>query len=38
MKDSSVLGEYAAFWCETGNPRLYSFPIADSILACEAVM
>ncbi|MBR4866241.1 MAG: hypothetical protein IKU11_06115 [Clostridia bacterium] len=37
MKDSSVLGEYAAFWCETGNPRLYSFPIADSILAWEAV-
>lgn len=37
LTDSSVLGEYATFWCETGNPRLYSFPISDSILAWEAV-
>lgn len=33
MQNPSVLTEYAQFWCTEGNPRLYSFPIADSILA-----
>ncbi|MBR5311635.1 MAG: hypothetical protein IKU40_02005 [Clostridia bacterium] len=37
MKDPSVLEEYANFWCTEGNPRLYSFPIADSILALSNV-
>lgn len=37
MKDPSVLEEYANFWCTEGNPRLYSFPIADSILALSDV-
>jgi hypothetical protein len=29
--------DYAHFWCGEGNPRLYSFPIADSILALSKV-
>ena len=29
---SEVLDEYAKFWCTVGNPRLYSFPIANTIL------
>ncbi len=33
----SVLEEYARFWCTEGNPRLYSFPIADSVLALENI-
>lgn len=37
MHDTSVLSEYARFWCTVGNPRLYSFPIADSILALAKV-
>ena len=32
MKDPSVMYEYADFWCTEGNPRLYSFPLSDSIL------
>lgn len=37
LQDTKVLEEYANFWCTTGNPRLYSFPIADSFLALEKV-
>lgn len=37
LSDPSVLAEYADFWCTEGNPRLYSFPIADSLLALEKV-
>ena len=37
MHDTGVLDEYARFWCTAGNPRLYSFPIADSILALAKV-
>ena len=33
LRDAAPLADYARFWCEEGNPRLYSFPIADSILA-----
>jgi len=37
MTEPAVLEEYAAFWCTEGDPRLYSFPIADSILALAKV-
>lgn len=37
MHNPSVLEEYANFWCAEGNPRLYSFPAADSILALAKV-
>lgn len=37
MHNPSVLEEYANFWCTEGNPRLYSFPIADSILALAKI-
>ena len=37
MHDSAPLEDYARFWCNEGNPRLYSFPIADSILALTKV-
>ena len=37
MRDAGPLEEYAAFWCTEGNPRLYSFPLADSVLALERV-
>ena len=37
MQDASVLEDYARFWCSVGNPRLYSFPIADSILELSLV-
>lgn len=37
MHNPSVLEEYANFWCTAGNPRLYSFPIADSLLALAKV-
>ncbi len=37
LKDSQALREYADFWCTEGNPRLYSFPIADSLLALARV-
>lgn len=37
MHDPAPLAEYARFWCTEGNPRLYSFPIADSILALSKV-
>ncbi len=37
MHNPAVLDEYAGFWCTEGNPRLYSFPIADSILALAKV-
>lgn len=35
--DTAPLADYAKFWCNEGNPRLYSFPIADSILALSKV-
>lgn len=37
LNSAEVLNEYASFWCTEGNPRLYSFPIADSILALAKV-
>ena len=37
MRDPTPLADYAKFWCTVGNPRLYSFPIADSILALAKV-
>ncbi len=37
MHETFVLEEYANFWCNEGNPRLYSFPIADSVLALAKV-
>ena len=37
LQDATPLREYAEFWCTEGNPRLYSFPIADSILALTRV-
>lgn len=37
LNSAEVLHEYARFWCSEGNPRLYSFPIADSILALAKV-
>ncbi len=33
LHETYLLEEYAKFWCTAGNPRLYSFPIADSIMA-----
>ena len=33
LTDTAPMYDYACFWCETGNPRLYSFPISDSILS-----
>ena len=37
MQETFLLEEYAKFWCTSGNPRLYSFPIADSFLALSDV-
>lgn len=37
MHDAAPLSDYARFWCNEGNPRLYSFPIADSIMALSKV-
>ena len=37
MHDTTPLNEYAQFWCSEGDPRLYSFPIADSIFALAKV-
>ena len=37
LQNSTPLNDYAAFWCNEGNPRLYSFPIADSILQLTKV-
>ena len=37
MHDPTPLTDYARFWCNEGNPRLYSFPIADSMLALSKV-
>jgi len=37
MHETGVLEEYAQFWCTEGNPRLYSFPIVDSILSLTKV-
>ncbi len=37
LRETSVLEEYAKFWCTAGNPRLYSFPIADSLMALSDV-
>lgn len=37
LSDPVPLVDYAHFWCREGNPRLYSFPIADSVLALSKV-
>ena len=37
LNDATPLADYARFWCTEGNPRLYSFPLADSVLAWEQV-
>ena len=37
MHDTAPLEDYARFWCGEGDPRLYSFPIADSFLALSRV-
>lgn len=37
LSDTAPLRQYAHFWCDEGNPRLYSFPLADSVLALEKV-
>ncbi len=37
LSDTTPLTEYARFWCTEGNPRLYSFPLSDSVLALEKV-
>lgn len=37
MHDKSPLEDYARFWCSEGNPRLYSFPVAESFLALARV-
>ncbi len=37
MHQLSVPEEYAAFWCAEGDPRLYSFALADSVLALASV-
>ncbi len=37
MHDVTPLNDYAIFWCSEGNPRLYSFPIADSIFSLAKV-
>ena len=37
LNDTTPLNEYANFWCTEGNPRLYSFPLVDSVLALEKV-
>ena len=37
LHETYLLEEYAKFWCTAGNPRLYSFPIADSFLALSDV-
>lgn len=37
LHDTAPLEDYARFWCSEGDPRLYSFPIADSFLALSGV-
>ncbi len=37
LHETYLLEEYVKFWCTAGNPRLYSFPIADSFLALSDV-
>ena len=37
LNDTTPLAQYANFWCTEGNARLYSFPLADSVLALEKV-
>ena len=37
MHDTSPLEDYAKFWCTEGNPRLYSFPLVDSVLSLAKV-
>ncbi len=37
LNDPTSLFEYAAFWCTEGNPRLYSFPLVNSVLDLEKV-
>ena len=37
LSDTTPLKDYARFWCNEGDPRLYSFPLADSIRALSKV-
>ena len=37
LHEKEVLSDCAKFWCTTGNPRLYSFPIVDSVRQYEKV-
>lgn len=37
LNDAEPLKSYARFWCNEGEPRLYSFPLAESVLALERV-
>ena len=37
MHDVSPLNDYSVFWCNEGNPRLYSFPLVDSVFSLYEV-
>ncbi len=37
LHETFLLEDYAKFWCTAGNPRLYSFPIANSFLGFSDV-
>ena len=37
LHEKEVLSDYAKFWCTVGNPRLYSFPLVDSVCQYEKV-
>ena len=37
MYNTTPLTDYAEFWCNEGDPRLYSFPPADSVLSLSKV-
>ncbi len=37
LAESALMEDYAAFWCTTGNPHLYSFPLTDSLLEVAKV-
>lgn len=37
MHDVTPINDYASFWCNDGDPRLYSFPIVDSVFSLSKV-
>lgn len=37
MAENRLLDQYAQFWCTEGEPRLYSFPIVDSVVKLAQV-